>query len=63
MSPTPDTTFYNQHRQLTLDDVLLGLRLTAGATAALVTGAWWLFSVVVPTAGDGVDVATAACAG
>lgn len=39
------------------------MRLTAGAAAVLVTGAWWLFSVVVPTAGDGVDVATAACAG
>lgn len=39
------------------------MRLTAGAAAVLVTGAWWLFSVVVPTAGDGVDVATAAWAG
>lgn len=60
----PQTShFRNHHRQLTLEDVLLGLRLTAGAAAVLVTGAWWLFSVVVPTAGDGVDVATAACAG
>lgn len=47
---------------LTLDEELLGLRLTAGVVDWVADPVWWFFSTAAPITGDGVAAVTAACA-